>query len=153
LGQDRFTLITQNVDGLHHAAASRTVLELHGSLRRVRCSGCGNIEDRGAEPLPDLPRCLACRELLRPNVVWFHEALPEDIWQKAEAAARSCQCFLVVGTSAIVHPAAGLIYLARDHDANMIEINITATEASGAVDVSLRGPSGTILPELIKRME
>ena len=153
LGGNGFTLITQNVDGLHNAAGSRRVLELHGSLRRVRCSGCGITEEGGIEPLPDLPRCSACDALLRPDVVWFHEALPEDVWQKAEAAARSCQCFLVVGTSAIVYPAAGLIYLARDHGAKVIEINIAATEASGAVDVSLRGASGTILPELIKRME
>jgi NAD-dependent deacetylase len=153
LGEDRITLITQNVDGLHKAAGSRGVLELHGSLLRVRCSGCGRIEERGTESLPDLPRCSECQELLRPDVVWFHEALPEDVWQKAESAARSCQCFLVVGTSAIVYPAAGLIYLARDRGAKVIEINIAATEASGEVDVSLRGPSGTILPELIKRME
>jgi NAD-dependent deacetylase len=153
LGQDRFTLITQNVDGLHRAAGSKRVLELHGSLLRVRCSGCGQIEQRGTEPLPDLPRCPACNELLRPDVVWFHEALPEGIWQEAESAARACQCFLVVGTSAIVYPAAGLIYLARDRGAKIIEINIAATEASGDVDVTLRGPSGTILPELIKQME
>jgi NAD-dependent deacetylase len=153
LGEDRFTLITQNVDGLHRAAGSKNILELHGSLLRVRCSGCGQIEERGTTPLPDLPRCLKCQELLRPDVVWFHEALPEDIWQKAEEAARMCQCFLLVGTSAIVYPAAGLIYLARDQGAKIIEINIAASEASAEVDIRLRGPSGTILPELIKRME
>src|SRR5579864_8279330 len=94
LGEDRFTLITQNVDGLHRAAGSKRVLELHGSLLRVRCSGCGRIEERGTEPLADLPRCLKCDDLLRPDVIWFHEALPDDIWQKAESAARACQCFL-----------------------------------------------------------
>ena len=153
LGQDRFTLITQNVDGLHRSAGSKQVLELHGSLLRVRCVGCGRIEQRGTEQLPDLPQCQSCNELLRPDVVWFHEALPEGIWQEAESAARTCECFLVIGTSAIVYPAAGLIYLARDRGARVIEINIAATEASGDVDVSLRGPSGTILPELIKRMQ
>ncbi len=88
-----FTLITQNVDGLHHAAGSRRVLEIHGSLRRVRCTDCGQVEDRAAEPLPDLPHC-GCGALLRPDVVWFEESLPEEIWLAAEEAARSCACFL-----------------------------------------------------------
>jgi NAD-dependent deacetylase len=153
LGTDRFTLITQNVDGLHRAAGSRRVLELHGSLARVRCTGCERREDRSTEVLPDLPRCTACGELLRPDVVWFHEMLPDDIWSEAEAAVRACQCFLVVGTSAIVYPAAGLIELARSGKARVIEVNLAPTDASRLADVCLVGPSGQILPQLVQRLE
>src|SRR5207244_2866413 len=81
------------------------VLEIHGALRRVRCTSCAKIEDRGTEPLDELPRCPACGDLLRPDVVWFEESLPYEIWFAAEEAVRYCDCFLVVGTSAIVYPA------------------------------------------------
>jgi NAD-dependent deacetylase len=150
-GSGRFTLITQNIDGLHRAAGSRHVLELHGNLARVRCSRCPLIEDRAGEALPDLPRCPSCGHLLRPAVVWFHEMLPEDVWQEAAAATAECQCFLVVGTSAVVYPAAGLIDLARGVGAGLIEVNLEATDAaSGAV--GLYGPSGVILPRLVQRL-
>src|SRR5262245_13968246 len=102
LGTERFTLITQNVDNLHRAAGSRRVLELHGNLTRVRCTGCRRIEDRGTEPLGDMPKC-ACGALLRPDVVWFHEMLPDGIWEEAARAVAVCGCFLVIGTSAIVY--------------------------------------------------
>jgi NAD-dependent deacetylase len=152
LGPGRFTLITQNVDGLHRAAGSKRVLELHGNLSRVRCSGCDRVEDRPHEALDELPRCTHCRQLLRPDVVWFGEALPRDIWAEAELAAAQCDCFLVVGTSAIVYPAAGLVHQAKAQGAGVIEVNLTETEASDTADVSLFGPSGEILPRLIERM-
>jgi NAD-dependent deacetylase len=149
---DRFTLLTQNVDGLHRTAGSRRVLELHGNLARVRCTGCDGIEDRGSEALDDLPHCAACGALLRPDVVWFEEPLPVDVWAEAETAVDNCQCFLVVGTSAIVYPAAGLIQRARDGGARVVEVNLTATAASQMVDVGLYGPSGQILPQLVQRL-
>jgi NAD-dependent deacetylase len=149
---DGFTLVTQNVDGLHQAAGSRNVLEIHGTIRHVRCTGCGKVEDRGHEPLPDLPRCDACGALLRPAVVWFEEMLPDQVWSKAQEAVERCQCLLVVGTSAVVYPAAGLIDSARSHHAKVIEINLTPTPATSSVDVALLGPSGSILPDLIKRL-
>jgi NAD-dependent deacetylase len=152
LGPGRFTLITQNVDGLHRAAGSRRVLEIHGNLGRVRCTECPLVEDRGGQALDDSPRCPCCGGLLRPDVVWFHEALPEGIWQEAEQAAAGCQCFLVVGTSAIVYPAAGLIDTARAGGARVVEVNLTATAASRLVDVSLYGQSGHILPQLVERL-
>src|SRR5262249_53792878 len=93
-GPGRFALITQNIDGLHAAAGSRRVLELHGNLARVRCTGCAKVEYRGMEPLDDLPRC-ACGSLLRPDVVWFHEALPESVWEEAMVATYTCHCLLV----------------------------------------------------------
>jgi NAD-dependent deacetylase len=150
-GPDNFTLITQNVDGLHIAAGSQNVLEIHGALRRVRCTGCGVAQDRGVEALPELPRCRDCEALLRPDVVWFEEMLPPDVWDRAEQAAASCDCFLVIGTSALVYPAAGLTSLARSNGAETIEVNLTRTPASSAADVVLLGPSGTILPQLLAR--
>jgi NAD-dependent deacetylase len=151
LGPDAFALVTQNVDGLHQQAGNRNVLEIHGTLRRVRCTGCGAVTDCGTEPLDEQPVCETCGQLLRPDVVWFEEALPEDVWKKAEDAVARCDCFLVVGTSAVVYPAAGLIDLARMEGAAVVEVNITPSEASGRVDVLLLGPSGSVLPELIQR--
>jgi NAD-dependent deacetylase len=147
---DRFTLITQNVDGLHRAAGSRNVLEVHGTLARVRCTGCDHSEDTTAD-LPELPRCGACGALLRPAVVWFHEMLPEDEWRRAARAAATCQVFLVVGTSAVVYPAAGLIDAARAAGATVIEVNIEPT-AAGRGAIRLRGKSGELLPRLLERL-
>jgi NAD-dependent protein deacetylase/lipoamidase len=151
-GADGFMLITQNVDGLHQAAGSRRVLEIHGAIRRVRCTGCENVVDRGVEALADLPTCAGCGALLRPDVVWFEESLPYRIWFAAEEAVRHCDCFLVIGTSAIVYPAAGLVLQARDNDAAVIEVNLQATDASRHADVCLHGPSGQILPKLVERI-
>lgn len=146
----RFAVLTQNVDGLHRAAGSRRVFELHGSIARVRCTGCGVIEDRGGTELAELPTCDQCGQLLRPDIVWFHEPLPEDVWAEAELAAAQCQCFLVVGTSAVVYPAAGLIDVARSVCASVIEVNLAETAASHAADMGLYGPSGQILPRLVE---
>jgi NAD-dependent deacetylase len=148
-----FTVVTQNVDGLHQQAGSRNVLEIHGTLRRVRCTGCGAVTDRGTEALAELPTCATCSGLLRPDVVWFEEALPEDIWKQAEDAVARCACLLVVGTSAVVYPAAGLIDLARMEGAAVIEVNVAPSQASQRADVLLVGPSGSVLPELIKRLQ
>jgi NAD-dependent deacetylase len=150
LGDGNFALVTQNVDGLHRAAGSRHVLELHGNLRRVRCTGCRILEDRGIEALADMPHCDGCGKLLRPDVVWFGEILPPEIWAAAEQAARACDCFLVVGTSAVVYPAAGLILIAKQHGAWVIEVNVARTDASSVADVGLYGPSGQILPQLLE---
>jgi NAD-dependent deacetylase len=151
-GAENFALITQNIDGLHKAAGSNQIWELHGNLRRVRCTGCAVVNDRGLEVLPDLPRCLDCGSLLRPDIVWFHEALSMEVWNRAEQAARHCSCLIVAGTSAIVYPAAGLIELAAASGAAVIEINLERTAASGHAAVFLEGPTGRLLPEIVKRM-
>jgi NAD-dependent deacetylase len=151
-GSERFTLVTQNVDGLHRAAGSRHVLEVHGTLSRVRCTACPRVEDRGLEALPDLPRC-GCGALLRPDIVWFGEYLPEDVWRRAAVAAATCDCFLVVGTSAIVFPAAGLIDAARQAGASVVEVNIEPSAASDRNTVGLYGPSGVVLPRLVQRLQ
>jgi NAD-dependent deacetylase len=152
LGTERFTLITQNIDGLHRTAGNRNVLEVHGNLARVRCTGCGILEDRPGEALPDLPHCSQCGNLFRPDVVWFHEMLPEDIWHSAVTATGQCDCFLLVGTSAIVYPAAGLTDMARSAGARVIEVNLTATPASNLADLGLYGPSGQLLPRLMEKV-
>jgi NAD-dependent deacetylase len=155
---DGFTLVTQNVDGLHRAAGSRNVLEIHGSLYRTRCTGCADVRDRGLDPLDPLPVCPDCSALLRPDIVWFHEPLPTDVWEAAQLAAHNCDVLLVVGTSAVVYPAADLIPIAKGSRALkptpgvVIEFNLTPTEASRLADVGVYGPSGKTLPRLVERL-
>ncbi|HEX8201965.1 MAG TPA: NAD-dependent deacylase [Isosphaeraceae bacterium] len=142
----RLTLVTQNVDRLHQRAGSRDVIELHGNLGEVLCSACRRRSDRTGDALPPLPRCQACGGLLRPAVVWFGEALPADELARASAAVRAADVLLVVGTSAVVYPAAGLIALARGP---VIEVNLEPTAASARVAIALFGKAGEILPRLV----
>jgi NAD-dependent deacetylase len=144
-----FTLITQNVDGLHDRAGSTGALKVHGDVWTLRCTACHRErEDRRAQ-LPELPPLCACGGMERPGVVWFGESLPQDIWVRAEQTARRASVFLVIGTSAVVYPAAGLVGLAKSAGARVIEINIGATPVSSIVDISLRGPAAEVLPELL----
>jgi NAD-dependent deacetylase len=152
---ENFTLVTQNVDGLHQVAGSNNVLEIHGSIRRTRCLGCGEIANKDLEPLADQPECGPCGGRLRPDIVWFHEALPDDIWWIAQVAAGECDVLLVVGTSAVVYPAASLIPIAKQTNspgATVIECNLTRTEATTLADIGLYGPSGQTLPALLARL-
>jgi NAD-dependent deacetylase len=145
----RFTLITQNVDGLHDRAGSGRILKLHGDIWRMRCMVCGaDWPDRRA-PLPMIPPHCRCGGLARPGVVWFGEPLPEGMMNEAEHAARSAQVFLVIGTSAVVYPAAGLVPYARQSGAKVIEINLEPTPFSAMVDCALQGPAGELLPKLL----
>jgi len=153
----RFTLITQNVDGLHDLACnpgtgragSRRVLKLHGDIWTVRCLDCETESVDRRAPLQKLPPLCTCGGILRPGVVWFGEALPRDIWREAEQAARSAEVFLIAGTSALVYPAASLAALAKASGAKVIEINIAASAVSHTVDAFLQGASGELLPQLI----
>ena len=145
----QFTLVTQNVDGLHELAGSRNVLEVHGSIWTVRCTTCEREQVDRRTPLPEIPPRCECGGLLRPGVVWFGEALPSSIWRDAEAAARTAEVFLLVGTSAVVYPAAGLAEIAKTSGARVVEINIAETALSSGIDEFLQGASGELLPQLI----
>ncbi len=142
-----FTLITQNVDGLHQAAGSVNVLELHGSIWRVRCTACSHVSEDYRVPLPDLPpHCPECGELLRPDVVWFGESLPADVLAAAWEAARRCRTMLVIGTSATVQPAASLPLAALRGGGTLLELNPAATPLSRHAHTVIRAPAAQALP-------
>jgi NAD-dependent deacetylase len=145
-----FTLITQNVDGLHQRAGSRNVIELHGNIARTRCLEEETLvehwEDTGEVP----PRCPRCGGWLRPDVVWFNEMLPAAAIERAFAVSRACGVFLSIGTSAVVHPAASLPFAALEHGATVIEINPDDTPLTARAQFRLRGPAGVVLPALIR---
>ncbi len=143
------TLVTQNVDGLHQRAGSSGVLEYHGNILRDRCTVEQVIADRSADARHGLPRCVACGGLLRPDVVWFGEAIPAGPMMAAAEAAQDCDVFLSVGTSSLVYPAAGLAETALVAGAKVIEINPSRTDLSPAADFVLAGPSGMLLPRLL----
>jgi len=165
LARKGVTLVTQNVDGLHRRALEdeggfpdtireNAVLELHGNLLRTRCSRCGfstwDPNPRGVT-LPDaLPRCADCRELLRPDVVWFGEMLDALTLETAFQRAREADVCLVVGTSAVVHPAASVPLATLEGGGTLIEVNPEATPLTRFARWSLRGLSGSILPELLR---
>ncbi|HXE74288.1 MAG TPA: NAD-dependent deacylase [Candidatus Xenobia bacterium] len=144
-----FTLITQNVDGLHDRADSRHLLKLHGDIWVVRCTGCEHESVNRDVPLPELPPRCRCGAMLRPGVVWFGEALPEEALRQSVAAAERAQVFLVVGTSGVVQPAATLPLLARRAGARVVEINPEETPLAPMADASFHGPSGELLPQLV----
>jgi NAD-dependent deacetylase len=147
----RFTLITQNIDNLHRRAGSSIVHELHGNIERSYCMTCGS-------PYPNvvlsgqgqIPHCPACGGLVRPDVVWFGELLPEDEWEASASAAEGADVFFSVGTSGVVYPAASLPLMAKRSGAYLVEVNTEPTPLTQTADEFLRGPSGTILPLLCK---
>ena len=154
------TIITQNVDGLHQRAGSAAVIELHGNIWRARCArGCGAVRqlhdaDATQEAVSDetdLPVC-ACGALLRPDIVWFGEALDERRIDAAVEVARTADVFLAVGTSAIVYPAAGLPLAASRAGALVVEINPDDTPLSPLAGLVLRGPAAEVLPALESRL-
>lgn len=146
---DEFTLITQNVDGLHRAAGSRAVLELHGDINRTICSRERipvNDDPASGEP----PRCPRCGAPGRPDVVWFGEALPAATLEKAFDAARTCELFFSIGTSTTVEPAASLPWVALESGATVVEINPQRTPLSGHAHYALAGQFGEMLASLVR---
>lgn len=144
-----FTLITQNVDGLHQRAGSRRVIELHGSLHRSKCSQENRVVEFWPETGEIPPRCPVCGGLLRPDVVWFGESLPSQALEEAWKAAGRCQVFLSIGTSGLVEPAASLPYIAQRSGAVIAEINLGTTPLTPQADFILQQPAGKALPELL----
>ena len=145
-----FTLITQNVDGLHQRAGSHHVIELHGNIQRTRCWDEGIQVDSWIDEGESPPRCPNCGGLLRPDVVWFGENLPADALQAAWEAAQTADVFLSIGTSTVVEPAASLPFIAQDHKAVIIEVNPCETPLTRSADISLAGQSGAVLPALVQ---
>lgn len=147
---ERFTLITQNVDGLHRRAGSQEVLEIHGNILRNKCMKCGRGHADADEIDPDnIPKCTSCGGRIRPDVVWFGEMLSEETIQLAFQRTEEAQVFLSVGTSAVVHPAASLPLTARHSGAILVEVNLEPTPITELADYSFIGQSGEVLPKLV----
>jgi NAD-dependent deacetylase len=147
---ETFDLITQNVDGLHHQAGSKKIIELHGNIRRNKCIQCDKKYETLDEALPGNPPQCPCGGNIRPDVVWFGEMLPQEALHWAFGASSGCDLFFSVGTSAVIHPAASLPLIAKRNGAYLVEVNISPTEISQLVDESLLGKSGEILPQLVR---
>jgi NAD-dependent deacetylase len=144
-----FALITQNVDGLHDRAGSKNIMKLHGDIWWVRCLSCGRVSENREVPLRHLPPKCDCGGLLRPDIVWFGEALALEVMDSAWSRASEADVFLVIGTSALVQPAASLPFRAKEHGARVIEINVEQTVITPYADISLIGKAADLLPQLI----
>jgi NAD-dependent deacetylase len=142
------TVLTQNIDGLHKKAGSSNVLELHGSIVKIKCSVCDYNEEILTE-IFDFPPLCKCGNILRPDVVWFGEPLPQDVWQNAIEFASQCDLMVIVGTSLVVSPANTLPLYAKQNNATLIEINPEKTEMSEKMDEIIRNTSVEILPKLV----
>ncbi len=142
------TVLTQNIDGLHKKAGSSNVLELHGSIVKIKCSVCDYNEEILTEISVFPPLC-KCGNILRPDVVWFGELLPQDVWQNAIEFASQCDLMIIVGTSLVVSPANTLPLYAKQNNATLIEINPEKTEMSEEMDENIRNTSVETLPKLI----
>jgi NAD-dependent deacetylase len=144
----RFTLVTQNVDGLHRAAGSTEVIELHGDITRICCSRCHQVHEEFGDGEP--PSCERCSAPLRPDVVWFGEMLPQRALEAATAAAAACDVLLSIGTSGVVYPAAGIVDVAAAAGATIISVNPDpGAIAHGAIH--LRGSASEVLPALVSK--
>jgi NAD-dependent deacetylase len=146
-------VVTQNIDNLHRRAGSTVVYELHGNIERNYCVKCGTPHEvRADEASADVPRCTACGGLVRPDVVWFGEMLPEDEWDAAVRAASGADVCLSVGTSGVVYPAASIPAIARRSGALHVDVNPEPGPLSETADVFIRGLAGDVLPELVGRL-
>ncbi len=144
----RISVLTQNIDGLHQRAGSSHVYELHGSIITIKCTVC-NFKDQITAKFSELPPLCKCGNMLRPDVVWFGEALPQDVWGSAMEEASSCDIMIVVGTSLAVSPANLLPVYAKQSGATMVEVNIENTPMSSSMDLSLRTSAAKALPGLV----
>lgn len=144
------TVVTQNVDNLHRRAGSKKIFELHGNIEKNYCINCKKDFNEELDFSSGVPKC-ECGGLIRPGVVWFGEFLPEDQFRGGELAAMKADAFFVVGTSAVVYPAAGLVYTAKASGAVIVEVNLEETEISSSVNYSYFGKAGEILPKIFEQ--
>jgi len=142
-------IITQNVDGYHQQAGSRSVLEFHGSIWNVRCTDCGKEQEDRRVPIPIAPRCETCGGLLRPGVVWFGEGINPQVMADSGKAADNCDLLLVIGTAGAVYPAASLVDIARRAGARIVEFNIEPSALSHQVDLFVPGSAAETVPLLV----
>jgi NAD-dependent deacetylase len=141
-------VLTQNIDGLHQIAGSTKVLELHGSIVKIKCTVC-DYNDEILTEFSEIPPLCTCGNILRPDVVWFGEGLPQDIWEEAIFHANSCDVMVIAGTSLVVSPANTLPIYAKQNNAILIEINPDETVMTTDMDLSVRSTSATALPQLV----
>lgn len=146
-------VVTQNIDNLHRRAGSKTIFELHGNIERNYCINCYSPFEDIIIDSAEVPRCKKCGGLIRPDVVWFGEMLPQDVYQEAEEKAKFCDICFVIGTSAVVYPAANIPLIAKQNGAFTIEINISRTDFSDYADITILGKSGEILPKLLDKIK
>jgi len=144
----KVVVLTQNIDGLHQIAGSSKVLELHGSIVKIKCTVC-DYKDEILTEFSDIPPLCTCGNILRPDVVWFGEGLPQDVWEEAIIHANSCDVMIIAGTSLVVSPANTLPIYAKQNNAILIEINPDETIMTSDMDLSIRSTSATALPELV----
>ncbi len=146
---DNVTVVTQNVDNLHKRAGSGNILELHGNIERNFCMDCKTFYGvKNFLESEEAPKCKKCGGMIRPDVVWFGEMLPQDIFAEAERKAAESDICFIVGTSAVVYPAAYIPISAKDAGATLVEINIEPTNISDQVDYSITGKAGEVLPRI-----
>ena len=149
------SVITQNVDGLHQRAGSKAVIEFHGSNQWLVCLECGHRQESASLSTADIPpRCPTCGFILKPDVVFFGEPIPWDAQTRAFEEAQTCELVLVIGTSAVVYPAAGIPIVAKRSGAKIAEINVEPTTLTGSVsDYLLQGPASKILVKIVEEMK
>jgi len=149
-----FHIITQNIDGFHSRAGSKNILELHGNIWKLRCTEENTITENHESPLEKLPpMCPSCGAMLRPHVVWFGESLDMSILHESFQLSTECDLMFIIGTSAVVQPAASIPLRAMDSGAKTVEINPDPTPLTGSVDHSIRGKAGEILPLINEKLE
>ncbi|BDQ03811.1 NAD-dependent deacylase [Ignavibacterium sp.] len=146
------TVVTQNIDNLHRRAGSNKIYELHGNIERNYCINCRTFYNEELDFSEGVPKC-KCGGLIRPDVVWFGEFLPADQLEASEKAAINSDIFFVVGTSAVVYPAAGLVYTAKRAGSYIVEVNIEETEVSSIADISFFGEAGKVLPAILENVK
>jgi NAD-dependent deacetylase len=141
-------VLTQNIDGLHQKSGSSKVLELHGSIVKIKCSVCDYKEEILTD-ISELPPLCKCGNMLRPDVVWFGESLPQDLWRNAIEFASNCDLMVIAGTSLVVSPANTLPIYAKQNNSTLVEINPEDTDMSGEMDVIIRNTSAESIPKLV----